>query len=310
MFLLSNSNQRLLPFSDHRELQSAVFAREELLFSSLGLFLPLDRGGECPIFGLLIDFAISESPLVYYVASHLMSDDKGKIGDFLADFGPMIYSDEEFQSLISNLCIKSKKIEQAFRDSKMKSIDLYLNRIVQAPRHLLLLSEKYDQDLMNEVRPLSQKVSILRFARYIDDRSKTFFAFDSLYSFHHSERDELRTNLESIEFISKERSRSDTIVIALSEDRFHQEFLHSRLVQGVPILAGSKARLRFAAIVREGRHEAPLYISRIEDIQFDQDGHGHMISLSSDFVEMDKQIGHSDFCMPLYAKAVYRKDVS
>lgn len=114
----------------------------------------------------------------------------------------------------------------------------------------------------------------------------------------------MRTNIKVIEDVSRDRARSDTIVISLNEERFQSEYMNQRKISNIPILPGVKPRLKYVAVVCEGKKDAPLFVSPVEEISFEDDGDGHLLSVSEQTVQLHINLEKDTRYMPLYARAL------
>lgn len=251
--------------------------------------------------GHLIDLTNPSRPLLYNLWGHwpgtherfclsFLSYAANRLDDFFAQYELL----PEFEAALNALKLDRLSFKKLLRAGQSEIFNLVIMPEVR-------------QDFLLDILLAIPTLSFMRFSRMIDRQGDIVYLFDTLYSFFHLEKEKMVSSIHSEPQVWEERSLSDTIVLSLNEERFFKEYIGERSIREIPILPGSKSRLRYVAIKRTDREDKPFYISRIVAIEGEPEGHGHRLLLAPEISKLNLETQNCVGLVPSYAKALKRK---
>lgn len=297
MILLSTLRPH--PFACYNQLVDAIKLKAPSLFGTKSILcMEVEREGHI---GHLLDLTNPGNPILYSLWGHWPSDHEKFCLNYLA-YGQN--SIDDFFSLYSSMPDFVRVLASVGFD--VNNLRNLLCAHQSEIAHIVLMPE-VRQDFLLDIQQRIPSFSFMRFSRMIDRKGDTIYLFDSLYSFFQLETEMMESTICSERRAWEERSLSDTIVLSLSEERFFKEYIGERIICEIPILPGSKSRLRYVAIKRNERDDKPLYISRISSIEGEIEGHGHRLYLAPKIFTLEVESKTPIGLVPSYAKALTRK---
>lgn len=304
--MISLSSLRPHPFAHYGDFVSAIKLKALSIFGPRSLLL-IHQEVEGFI-GHLLDFTNLTSPQLYHLWAFWPTPAAHSSLTFIA-YGKKNVRD--FFALYEEDLVFQKEMARFGQDIEQLKSYFYLLRD-QSIGNLVLLPE-LRQDIKMQILEYMPQVSFMRFTRMKNQQGKCCFLFDTLYSFFHIEQDNEEESSSIDLTVWDERAGSDTIVVSLNEDRFFHEFIREREVHEIPVLPGSRSRLRYVAVKRIEQQDKPLYISRIETIGEEMEGHGHRLYLAPKISQLNidtKGLLEFSHSHPAYARAQVRKSGS
>jgi hypothetical protein len=168
------------------------------------------------------------------------------------------------------------RLESAWKQSSMRNLDHYLDRVVYHEFRGLVIIDDAKDELFRVLAKINANISVLQLKAFESDAGERMFQFDTLYDeFEESDESYLSESRTATleERVARRAARKlrladcDTVIVPAHEDGFQEAFLGRNEWEAIRIGAAMKDRIQFIAAYRVAPVQAVTHLAKVKDIK-------------------------------------------